>query len=181
MNFLPLESPAQLIDFILNAEESLNLEQSSVKAFVLNAAIVIDSIWHFQNQVVHQAISLDVRELVASIRRRYVEHSSAWMGLEWCAGRYWHHLPIGWLKVNTDVAIRQFKLYIAISMRDSSNSLCMTYSEGLVAMDPLVGEPCALVEALKLAKGHQSLQKNRAITTVANRNYRPKKRCYMPF
>lgn len=50
------------------------------------------------------------------------------------------------LKLNSDVAIRSNGSYIAISVQDSFSSLCMTYMERLVTMDPLVGEASALAE-----------------------------------
>lgn len=63
----------------------------------------------------------------------------------------WQPPPIGWLKCNSDVAIRQDGSYIVVSLRDSSSSLCMIYTERLVAMDPVVGEAFVLAEAVSLA------------------------------
>lgn len=44
------------------------------------------------------------------------------------------------------------KSYIAVSVRDSSSSLCMVYMKRLNAMDPSFGEAHALVEAFSLAR-----------------------------
>lgn len=50
--------------------------------------------------------------------------------------------------------------YIVISVRDSLSFLCMAYIEHLAAMDPLVGEALALVEAMVLARRFQWLRVN---------------------
>lgn len=49
---------SELIHVILEADSCLNLDLGSVRAFVLNAFIVLDCIWHATNLVVHQATPL---------------------------------------------------------------------------------------------------------------------------
>lgn len=45
-------------------------------------------------------------DLIVSIRRRFVEHSSGWLGVVRSAGRRWEPPLVGWVKFNTDIAIR---------------------------------------------------------------------------
>lgn len=70
---------------------------------------------------------------------------------------YWKLQPLqlGWLKLNSDVAICPFGSYIEFSVRYSHSSLCMAYMKRLGAMNLLVGEALALVEAMMLAKRHR--------------------------
>lgn len=53
-------------------------------------------------------------------------------------------LLLGFLKVNSDVAIRSNGSYIAISSRDFTSSFYILYTEQLAAIDPLIGEAVAL-------------------------------------
>lgn len=73
------------------------------------------------------------------------------MEMEWNAGMLWQPPPVDWLKCNTDIAIHRNGSYITVSIRDSFNSLCLVYTECLVAMDPIVGEDFAMAEAVSLA------------------------------
>lgn len=83
----------------------------------------------------------DIREHEASLEIHHL------VELDWSLPR-----KCGWLKVNTDVAIRFHEFYITISIRDSLNFLCMVYTERLATMDLWIGKSLALVEALALAK-----------------------------
>lgn len=91
----------------------------------------------------------DIREHEASLE---IHHQ---VELDWSLPR-----ECGWLKVNTDVAIRSHGFYIIISIRDSLNSFCMVYTERLTAMNLLVDKSLALTEALALAKRQKWAQVN---------------------
>lgn len=148
---IPLVSPAELIDTILNADMVLGLDKKYLRAFALNAAIVFDVLWHTRNLVVHEDARADIGTLVESIRRRFAEHSGTWIEVDRAVSSSWQPLLSGWLKVSTDVAIRSSESYTAISVRDSHNSLCLAYTERLVAIDLLFGETFTLVEAVRMA------------------------------
>lgn len=129
---IPLVSPAELIDTILNADMVLGLDKKYLRAFALNAAIVFDVLWHTRNLVVHEDARADIGTIVESIRRRFAEHSGAWNEVDRAVSSSWQPPLSGWLKVNMDVAIRSSESYIAISVRDSHSSLCLAYTERLV-------------------------------------------------
>lgn len=116
MDCIPFSSSADLVKAILNADVLLNLDHQSAKPFILNAALVLDSIWQARNLLVHQQVPVVVEDIFAGLRRRYAEHSCAWMEVERAAGKRWVPPPFGWLKVNTDVAIRRNGSYIVISL-----------------------------------------------------------------
>lgn len=124
-----------------------------MKAFALNATVVLDSLWFLRNKITHEGARVDISGLIDTIKRRYAdaEHSYAWGVVGRGSGLRWVPPVVGFLKLNSDVAIRPNGSYIAI-VRDSSNSLCMAYIERLVAMDVLVGEASALAEAVALAR-----------------------------
>lgn len=62
----------------------------------------------------------------------------------------------GWLKLNLDVAIQLNGPYIAISIIDFSNSVCIVYIERLVAINlPFFGEAFTLTKATILAKKYR--------------------------
>lgn len=84
--------------------------------------------------------SLNNRRINLNFKRRFAEHSCAWVNVDWLAHRRWQSPQSGWLKLNLDVAIRYFGSYIAVSVRDSHCSLCMANTERLCATDPQVSE-----------------------------------------
>lgn len=87
MDCIPFSSSAELIHAILNVRERLNLEQQNVRAFILNAALVMDDIWQARNLLVHQQVPVVIDEIIAGIWRRYAKHSLAWLEVEQNAGK----------------------------------------------------------------------------------------------
>lgn len=77
LKHIPLSSPTELIDTILNVDIHLNLEKLNVHAFVLNMTIVLDVIWITRNLVVHQDGQVDLEVMIKEIKRRFVEDSCA--------------------------------------------------------------------------------------------------------
>ncbi|KAB1215964.1 hypothetical protein CJ030_MR4G023636 [Morella rubra] len=92
---------------------------------------------------------------MGDIWRRFAEHSYAWVEVERSGIHCWQPPQLRRLKLNTNVVIRLFGSYIAVSFKDSFSSLCMAYTERFGAIDPLVGEAVALAEATLLAKWHR--------------------------
>lgn len=145
-------TPAELISMILNADRDFNIEKGSLKAFAMNASIVLDCLWYSRNKLIHEAIPVDTRVLIEMIKRRYAEHANTWFEVGQVVRLRWKPPSSGWLIVNSDVAIRPNRSYIAISVRDFLSSLYMLYTECFAAMNPLVGEVVALVKAFSVAR-----------------------------
>lgn len=145
-------TPAELISTILNADRDFNIEKGSFKAFAMNVAIVLDCLWYSRNKLIHEAIPVDTRVLIEMIKRRYAKHANAWFQVGQVVRLRWKPPSSGWLIVNSNVAIRPNGSYIAISVKDSLNSLYMLYMERFAAMNPLVGEAVALVKAFSVAR-----------------------------
>ncbi|KAB1207366.1 hypothetical protein CJ030_MR7G017451 [Morella rubra] len=152
MELLVFNTPAELISMILNADRDFNIEKGSLKAFGMNASIVLDCLWYSRNKLIHEAIPVDIRVLIEMIKRRYAEHANAWFEVGQVMRLRWKPPSSGWLIVNSDVAIRPNRSYIAISVRDFLSSLYMLYTERFAAMDPLVGKVVALVKAFSVAR-----------------------------
>lgn len=79
---IPCSSPSELVSFIINVDRMLNLEKKFVRAFILNAAIMMDELWHLRNRVVFQDKVVDIGVLILKIKKRYFEHSNAWVESE---------------------------------------------------------------------------------------------------
>lgn len=139
LDSLPLTNASSLIDTILNADRILNIQKGDLNAFALNATIIMDILWMAWNKMVHNSTLVVTRQLVLYSHKRYAEHVKAWEVHDLATGLRWKPPPLGCLKMNSDVAIRPNGSYITISIRDSTSSFCMAYTERLVAMDPLVG------------------------------------------
>lgn len=76
-----MRSAAEMVWIFLNADKELNLDSKKVRAFVSNAAIVLDVIWFTRNDVVHNSVLVDTREMVKA------KSEGIWsillLGLEW--------------------------------------------------------------------------------------------------
>lgn len=64
MRRIPLNSPAELINIILNADVHLNMEKLKVRAFVLNVATIFYVILLARNLVVHQGGQVDLAAMI---------------------------------------------------------------------------------------------------------------------
>lgn len=76
MDSILLSNAAEMVGFLLNVGNDLNLDSSWVRAFVLNASIVLNVIWFTRNDVVHNSAFVDTRDMAKAIRQRYLEHSA---------------------------------------------------------------------------------------------------------
>lgn len=63
----------------------------------------------------------------------------------------WKPPDPGYMKINSDVAVRDTGSIIALPRRDNSNSLCMAYMKRMNAMDTLYGEAVAVKTAMEQA------------------------------
>lgn len=69
-----------------------------------------------RNLLVHQHTPVVMEVLIAGIRRRYAEHSGAWLGMERVAGRRWLPLPAGWFKIKTDMrSVKMSHILLSLS------------------------------------------------------------------
>lgn len=74
---IPFSFPADLLRVILAADAQLHLEKRYLRHFILNTALVFDSIWFSRNLVVHSRGQVDPKAMVGAIWRRFAEHSCA--------------------------------------------------------------------------------------------------------
>lgn len=76
--FFDGDGAANLIRAVLHADSVFHIHRRSLRAFALNAAVVMYSLWMARNLLIHEAVQVNIRNLISSIRRRFVEHADAW-------------------------------------------------------------------------------------------------------
>lgn len=101
---------------ILFADRELNVNKESLRVFALNAAIVIVCLWFLRNKIIHDGVEIDLGKLLATIKKGYMDHYIAWSSVEKQGKLRWVPPVVGWLKLNTDVAIRPNRSFITISI-----------------------------------------------------------------
>lgn len=151
MDSILFSTLVELIKTIFQVDFAFNMKERNLRAFLLNAAIMMDVIWHTHNIVVHLSEPVNTGDMVMAIRRRYVKHAAAWVEVGRSTNLHWNPPQLRFLKLNLDIAVRSNGSYIAISVRDSFSSLWKIYMERLAAIDSIVGETFALAEGVSLA------------------------------
>lgn len=147
--------PADWIRFILHAGVELGFRPSSLPSFILNAALILDVLWFPRNKAVHEGKPVVLNELKESLSHRFSDYFHAWSSRCATFSDTWTPPDLGCLKINFEVAVCQERLYTAVSVRDSSSSLCTVYMERIRAVDPLVGEATAAIRAVEIALSEQ--------------------------
>lgn len=107
----------------------ISLRDVDYKRFIINAAIVFNTLWQAYNGVVHCRELVIIQQLIDSVKFRVEKHLAAWCDLKRTHHQLWKPQNPGWLKVNTDVAVRTNGSGIAMSCRDYYSSLCYVYME----------------------------------------------------
>lgn len=58
MDSLSFSSPAEMIDAVIHVDRAFNINADLLCSFVLNAAIVLDSLWFFRYKLVHGELGI---------------------------------------------------------------------------------------------------------------------------
>lgn len=85
------------VSHLLEPHKFFGVAKDSLHRFVLCAALLLNSIWHLRNDVVHNQVLLDPWQLLSTIRRRYGEHCLAWTDLSVGSAVGWSPPPVGGL------------------------------------------------------------------------------------
>lgn len=136
--------------FIVDAENFFTQPQDH-RATVIDAAITLDVIWKARNGVVHSQEPVLLPNLIKDIHACVQDHLLAWDHVDKHSRAVWQAPEPGWLKINTDVAVRSYGSFTAVSCRDALSSLCYVSTERIDAVDPLLGEAYAVLTAMKQA------------------------------
>lgn len=86
-----------LVQCLLLPHRFFRVDKAFLHQFVLCASLVLDSIWHLRNDVVHNQIQPDLLALLSFIRRRYGENLFAWAIVFVSSSLVWLPLPLGCL------------------------------------------------------------------------------------
>ena len=97
--------------------------------FQIFAAVLCDLLWLSRNQAVHKGVILDALKLVANIKRVSSEHYAAWSSKKKLAKEKWSKPPIGFCKVNFDIAIQEDFFAQAAVCRDSNGVILKILSQ----------------------------------------------------
>lgn len=62
---------------LLTGHTFFGIPKSSSQCFILCASLLLDSLWHLRNEVVHNHVPPDTGVLISTVRRRFGEHDSA--------------------------------------------------------------------------------------------------------
>lgn len=63
---------------MMNPKTELSLEDINERDFILQTAIIIDSIWFSKNQAIHQEVRHRLMEMIRGMRSQMYEHQAAW-------------------------------------------------------------------------------------------------------
>lgn len=116
-------SPVDWKCSIINADISSGILTASLLSFVLNVALVTDTLWFSQNKTVHEVIHVIVADMRDSLNNLYSDHLSAWVFQKTCFAAAWVPSEPSWMKINFDVPICQTGSSTAVFYRDSSSTL----------------------------------------------------------
>lgn len=78
VDLIPSVPLAVFVNQLLYAHHFFGIAKSSLHPFILCAALLMDSLWHLRNEVVHCSATPDPLVLLASLWRHFSEHVLAW-------------------------------------------------------------------------------------------------------
>lgn len=146
-----MQTTKDLVEYFILDNNRCFQRRTDHRVAIINAAIIFDTVWQLRNEVRHHSASVDLQHLIRLSKARVANHLMAWSKVESLNPNRWKPPDVGWLKVNTDVAVRAHGSFTAMSCRDSFSSLCFVYMERCNAVDPLLGEAQAVMIAMKQA------------------------------
>lgn len=137
---------AVFVKQLIMTHRFFGIGKASLQHFMLCPYIVLDSIWHLRNEVVHKLARPDLLVLIASIRRRFGEHLVAWAKVSPSACLVWLPPPLG----GVNVAVRSSHLVLAVVLRDHEGSPCTVYTERRPHQNLFLGETAALFAVIQI-------------------------------
>lgn len=95
-----------------------NVTTREEHGFVVFAAVTMDLLWFTRNQKVHDGTPLDPCKSVTLIQKCHRDHLAAWAKKAGLALNIWQAPCRGFVKINSDAAIRNSFVALACICRD---------------------------------------------------------------
>jgi hypothetical protein len=138
------------IKAILSPHLALGVPWKEVRNFQISTLIVMDQIWLARNKLIHDSIQPAPLTVLKLIKITTLNHLSAWNSSD-LASSDWVPPPLGYLKVNFDVAIRPNFAVAASTLRDHEGNFLAVNSLKLPPMEVAMGEAHAALLASRIA------------------------------
>ncbi|KAB1212801.1 hypothetical protein CJ030_MR5G011901 [Morella rubra] len=143
------------LSFILNDVVSLPSHSSGARDWTLQTAIILDVMWYARNQVVHCDAVFHPSDLIANMKRHFVEHRAAWRDFDMRQHFVWKPPDLGSWMFNCDAAVRGNMSFLATVARDDQGCLKGAWSDFLLSPNPLLAEFHAIRLACQSAESSQ--------------------------
>jgi hypothetical protein len=137
------------IKSIHKSHRILSIPKADSRSFQIYAAVVMDHIWVSRNQIIHKAQQPVISNSVKQVSITFRAHQSAWQASTSIS--YWAPPPIGSIKANFDLAIRQNFAVAAVVLSDPQYCIIAAATKRLSIVDAAIGEAQAALLALRLA------------------------------
>jgi hypothetical protein len=134
---------------ILHPHEILHIPIFEVENFQLSVVIILDAIWGARNNSVHNKVTPNFQNLVIQVQKTIDIHQQAWTAKDLIAS--WNPPPIGFIKINFDVAVRPNYMVAAAIISDHDGSLLWATAKKIPLMDINAGEAQAALLAVETA------------------------------
>ncbi|KAB1224297.1 hypothetical protein CJ030_MR2G000929 [Morella rubra] len=89
---------AQLVKFLIVEKGGTDMHQREHQALIINAAIVIDTLWQARNNFLHNDKAVIPQNLTKSVTSRVNDHLLAWAEMDMVANKIWKPPDPGWLE-----------------------------------------------------------------------------------
>lgn len=139
------------ITILMNSSSSLNLDFISERDFLLQAAVIIDTIWFSRNLMVHQGKLQGPLEMMMDMKRRLCEHLAAWSEIEAVQQLRWQPPLPGFFKVNFDATLRGSTAFLGLVCRPPNGILLQAWGDYVLTSNPLLAEIRACISACQTA------------------------------
>jgi hypothetical protein len=134
---------------ILHPHEILHIPIFEVENFQLSVVIALDAIRGAKNNRVHNNVTPHFHNLAIQVQKSIDIHQQAWTAKDLIAS--WNPPPLGFFKINFDVAVRPNYMVAAAVISDHDGSLLWATAKKLPLLDINAGEAHAALLAVETA------------------------------
>lgn len=74
---IPLQTMKDLVEYFIKDDNRSFQTKNDHRVTVINAAVILDTLWQARNKAVHNFVRVDIQGLVASYKARVNDHLMA--------------------------------------------------------------------------------------------------------